>query len=779
VTDALGRTTSFDYDSLGNTTRVTRLDGTSNAVTTTFAYGGIFGQLSSVTDPLNHQSTFAYNTFGQPSSMTDALSNSVQLGYFNGDLVTATDPLGNVSQRFADGAGRVFSATDVQGNTAKSQYNSLNLLTQTTDAQGHNTSFSYDANGNLLSLTDALNHTTSYTYDNMDRTLTRTDPLNRQESYVYDLNGNLVSSTDRKGQVTSITYDPLNRVKLVGYNTVVNGGNTTYESTISYTYDSGNRMTQAVDSAGGTISRVYDNLDRLTSETTPQGSISYSYDAAGRQMSMQVAGQPIVNYSYDNASRLTQITQSTSSTSFGYDSADRRTSLTLPNGVGVSYSYDNGSRLTGITYQFGSNTLGNLTYGYDQLGRRIQIGGSFARTGLSGAVTSATYDSANELTNWNGTPISYDFNGNMLSDGSHIFTWNARDEIATLNGVSLQYDAFGRRTKNAAGMSFLYNGANAAQELSGTTVTANLLVGGIDEFFTRSDSSGILTPLTDALGSVLALADANGNLTTQYSYDPFGNTTASGAMSANPSQYTGRENEGNGLYYLRARYYSPVLGRFVSEDPLRLGAGMNFYRYTGDDPVNNSDPYGLDPIKLGKGWTARIDTFNTGGQASSEIHIFDPSGNEAGVVAGRNGWIGKHGFPDNTRPAGMPEEVVNAVNGVNVNLLRRQGQLPTSAEQLAAGEEVGISQFRYLRGGRVFGVFSWLTIVTGEIAAAAQEKRILAGRKNLSEKEKKLILCDAARVDGHPDWVWTTAGPAPGEAVGCELWRTMYNDLRG
>src|SRR5579872_4467701 len=100
------------------------------------------------------------------------------------------------------------------------------------------------------------------------------DPLLRQESYGYDLSGNLVSATDRKGQVTTFTYDALNRLKFVGFNAVVSGGSTTYESTISYTYDAGNRMTQGVDSAGGTITRTYDNLDRLASETTPQGSIS-------------------------------------------------------------------------------------------------------------------------------------------------------------------------------------------------------------------------------------------------------------------------------------------------------------------------------------------------------------------------------------------------------------------------------------------------------------------------------------------------------------------------
>jgi RHS repeat-associated protein len=266
----------------------------------------------------------------------------------------------------------------------------------------------------------------------------------------------------------------------------------------------------------------------------------------------------------------------------------------------ISYGYDNNSRLTGITYQFGSNRLGNLTYGYDQLGQRTQVSGSFARTGLPGAVTSATYDAANELTNWNGTSISYDANGNMLGDGSNTFAWNARNQLATLNGAALQYDAFGRRTKNAGGTSFFYDGFNALQELSGSTVTANLLSGGLDEFFTRSDSSGSATPLRDALGNTIGLVDSSGNIATSYSYDPFGNTSISGTTSSNPSQYTGRENEGNGLYYYRARYYSPVLHRFTSEDPLGLAGGGNLYRYVSDDPINRTDPFGLLDVYIWK-----------------------------------------------------------------------------------------------------------------------------------------------------------------------------------
>ncbi|HEY6252426.1 MAG TPA: RHS repeat-associated core domain-containing protein, partial [Candidatus Angelobacter sp.] len=88
--------------------------------------------------------------------------------------------------------------------------------------------------------------------------------------------------------------------------------------------------------------------------------------------------------------------------------------------------------------------------------------------------------------------------------------------------------------------------------------------------------------------------DANGNLTTQYTYDPFGGTTASGAASANPNQYIGQENDLTGLYYFHARYYSPALHRFISEDPLGFGGGdVNLHAYVGGSPTNFGDPTGL------------------------------------------------------------------------------------------------------------------------------------------------------------------------------------------
>jgi RHS repeat-associated protein len=317
----------------------------------------------------------------------------------------------------------------------------------------------------------------------------------------------------------------------------------------------------------------------------------------------------------------------------------------------MSYTYDNDSRVTGITYKFNTNTLGNLTYSYDSLGRRTQVGGSFAQTGLPGAISSASYDAANELTNWNGTTISYDLNGNMLSDGANTFFWNARNQVATLSSVSLQYDGFGRRTKNLHNTSFLFDGANAAQELSGSTVTANLISGGIDEIFARADSSGSFTQLKDALGSIIGLVDASGNLVTQYSYDPFGNTTATGSVNSNGFQYTGRENEGNSLYFYRARYYSPVLGRFVNEDPLGFaGSGPNFYAYVFDSPTNLTDPFGLAAPALlpalggaagaGTGLTLIQGGAGAGATISGTIVETGSIGGPAGVAVAGAGVVG-------------------------------------------------------------------------------------------------------------------------------------------
>ena len=207
----------------------------------------------------------------------------------------------------------------------------------------------------------------------------------------------------------------------------------------------------------------------------------------------------------------------------------------------------------------------------------------------------------NRQTSFNGQALSYDQDGHLIGDGTNAYVWNARGQLAQIqqNGTTLasfSYDATGRRVaKTVAGVTtdYLYDGFNAVQETQGSQVDPILTGLGIDERFARDDGGTRSYFLTDALGSTVALANAGGTLLQRYQYDPYGNVSTTGGAS-NPYQYTGRENDGTGLYYYRARYYSPALGRFISEDPLWFACGQdNFYAYVNSDPIGYADPLGL------------------------------------------------------------------------------------------------------------------------------------------------------------------------------------------
>lgn len=621
VTDPLSRQTDYSYDTMGNVTSVTRLAGTMDALTTSMTYEPTFnlvasltdplsqvrtftydslGRLTAATDPLTNQTTFTYNEAGQVLTITTPANETTLLAYPFGDLASVTTPLGHVEQRFVDTAGRIVQYTDASGARTRFEYNPLNQVTKIIDPLGGETTFTYDGNGNLLTLTDARGKTTTWTYDALDRVATRTDPLNRQETFAYDAKGNLVEWTDRKGQVTSYAYDPLDRQTLVGFGTA--GSPPAYESTIETTYDAGDRVVEIDDSAGGTITRDYDLLDRVIEETTPEGTVTYSYDAADRRTAMGVSGQTGVSYSYDAADRLTEVAQGSAAVTIAYDSANRRTSLTLPNGVVIAYGYDADARLTGLTYTHGQTTLGTLTYSYDAAGRRTEVGGTWARTNLPATLASAIYDDANQVATWEATGFTYDENGNLTGDGVRSYTWNARNQLTALSGPvsgSFAYDGFGRRrTKTVGGTTtgFLYDGLNPVQELAGGLPAASLVTGlGIDEYFTRTDGTGARHFLADALGSTVALGDGSGAVQTEYSYEPYGGLTTSGAASGNAFTFTGREADGTGLFFYRARYYHPRLQRFVSEDPIGLAAGANVYSYVLNQPTRYTDPLGLKP----------------------------------------------------------------------------------------------------------------------------------------------------------------------------------------
>jgi RHS repeat-associated protein len=604
---------------------VTRLAGTANATTTTMTYDSIFNQITSATDPLNHAVLFRYDARGnltsmtdargkdallsygpngEPASITDATGKTTHLSYLLGDLVGVTDPLGRSTTIFVDAAGRVASTVNPLGERTRMEFDSLNRPVSSFDALGNLTTFGYDATGNEVSVTDPRGGVTTSTYDVMGRLATRQDPLLHTETFAYDSRGNLTSHVDRNGLVTKGTFDALGRQTFAGFNAVTNGGVTTYESSITGVYDAGNRLTQLVDSLAGTVTRTYDGLDRLTSEVTPQGSLTYTYDLGSRPATTTLAGQPAINYAFDNADRMTSITQAATSVAFAYDDAGRRSTITLPNGIVGSYGYDDASEPTSVSYALGSTTIGDFSYTYDLGGRHSTVGGSLGRTSLPAALAIATYNADNQLTSWAGSTLTYDLNGNLVSDGAVSYAWNARNELSQITTgqtatATFGYDATGKRTARTVGGvsgSFVYDGTNIAQEQVAGSPVANRLSGATDEALTRHDAAADSVYLTDAIGSTVALADGSGSITTNYAYDPFGSTVTTGAPTTNPIQFTGRENDGTGLFYFRARYYNPTYGRFLSEDPAGFAGGTaNLYAYANDDPINLRDPSGRNP----------------------------------------------------------------------------------------------------------------------------------------------------------------------------------------
>ena len=692
ATDPLNRVTSFAYDAAGNTTAVTELSGTASAVTTRFTYDK-FNNLLTVTDPLGHTSTitrdklgrvlaiadplghgpaFSYVFGNQPTSVTTSLGFKTNLIYDQGDLVGVTDPLGRTRTRYTDSGGRTLRLTDPLKAQAALAHDPLYGLSKFTNQTGAAASLTYDPNGNLTKVTNPRGAATSYTYNARNLVTVRTDPAAATDQVTsYNGNDQALTFVNRKGQTTTRTYDALGRLWTVTY---ADGGK------VTYTYDAGNRVTSQVDTVGGTINRVYDLLDRLTSETTAQGSVSYTYDADSRRTGMTVSGQAPVTYAYDIADRLTGITQGTTTTSFTYDNDNRRTGMTLPSGASAAYAYDNSGALTSLTWSQGATSLGTLTYTYDGAGRLSGRGGTLFTSALPTSST-AVYDISDRMTSRTSggvtvTPV-WDKAGNLTSDGSRTYSWDARGRLTGISGVATYlYDAEGRRIKTTpttgSAASVVYDDVDVVQEQLAGVASANLLNGpGIDEHLTRATlgtGAATSTLLTDALGSIVALASSAGTVATRYGYTPYGAAGVTGAANTNPYQFTGAPQDGSGLIYLRARYYNPVWGRFISEDPIGLAGGINRYAYADGNPAEIIDPFGLDGVRR-HGETAL-------GKAGDFLEDFSGDTGTLGLgLAGAGivtAWTGV-GFAGFEGAAGISETVSGVTGGAALVLKAADG----------------------------------------------------------------------------------------------------------
>ncbi|MGB7133549.1 MAG: RHS repeat-associated core domain-containing protein [Candidatus Sulfotelmatobacter sp.] len=302
------------------------------------------------------------------------------------------------------------------------------------------------------------------------------------------------------------------------------------------------------------------------------------------------------SYTYDSVSHLLSVLHelgmnTMDGASYTYDPAGNRTAKTnYLNGITSSYTYDQLYELTQVT-QGGSTTE---SYTYDPVGNRL----------FSSGVPNYTYNVSNELTSDSLGGYTYDANGNTLSDPSgKSYSWDFENQLtqAVVPGtgtVTFKYDPFGRRIQKSGPLgttNYVYDVLNVVEEVdNGGSMLADYTHGTvIDETLSMLRGSTASYDLADGLGSVTSLSTAPGALANTYTYDSFGKLTASSGTVTNPIQYAGREfDKETGLYFNRARYYDPTGGRFISEDPIGFGGGINFYGYAFNSPTNLRDPSG-------------------------------------------------------------------------------------------------------------------------------------------------------------------------------------------
>ena len=206
--------------------------------------------------------------------------------------------------------------------------------------------------------------------------------------------------------------------------------------------------------------------------------------------------------------------------------------------------------------------------------------------------------------------VAYDANGNTLSDAAgRSFTWDFENRLIQVinpgvGTITFKYDPFSRRIQKSGPLgttNYLYDADNSIEEVdqNGSVLARYTQTLGVDEELAQLRSGTTTYYLADGLGSITSVTNSAGSVGRTYSYDTFGNLMASTGTLINPFQYTGREFDSeSGLSFMRHRYYSPVSGRFLTEDPIGFLGGNHFYDYVRNSAVNAIDPFGEKTVVI-------------------------------------------------------------------------------------------------------------------------------------------------------------------------------------
>lgn len=463
-----------------------------------------------------------------------------------------------------------------------------------------------------MTTTNGNGETLQYTYDPQGRLSALTLPDTTTETYTHTADGLVSTATDARG-TTAFSYDATTR-RL----TRVTEPDGRY---VRYEYDTvGNRTMMAHALSAGSAEEItqyaYDALNRMVRVIDPSGGVTtYTYDAVGNQTAIVRPNGATTAFTYDSRNRLTGEVHkdgggaTLAGFTYTLDPVGNRTRVQHADGSRVEYDYDATSKVTAERHFDASGALtGSIGYSYDAVGNLV------SRTGSLGTAT-YTYNANNQLTAGDGLTYAYDAAGNLLSATDTLgaiarYTWDPRGRLKQFQpplggATTYTYDFRGlRQSKSGPGgvLNFLTDRANAtgvpqvARESDAGGTTLRSYVYG-SRLLSQTQAGATAYYHADGLGSTRLLTNPGGTPTDTYTYAAYGPLLAQTGASPNAYLFAGEQQDAeSGLYYLRARYYDPQVGRFLSRDPAdgdeQVPLSLHKYLYAHANPMNLTDPSG-------------------------------------------------------------------------------------------------------------------------------------------------------------------------------------------
>lgn len=598
VTNAGGKTMTLGYDSFGFN-RISETDTLSRV--TAYTYDGN-GRVTRITNPDGTYRTFSYDTCSLISMMDENGKTSTYERDGMNRMSRATDPLGNSTAFTYDALGNVTGIADAKMQTTAMLYDHGGRNTGMMKPSGSRVEKTYDANGNMTALKDTRSKETIFTFDDNNQPLSVQDPLGNRITWSRDVLGRVDRQINPDGVSIDYSYDDDGRLSGKTYST---GG------TVAFGYNAMSNLTSMTDASGSTT-YGYDVLHRLVSIAYPDGlSLAYTYDDKGNISAITYPGGLVVNYTYNNRDRIASVAWATGNTiAHTYDPAGNLTRTVHSNGTESLYSYDGNNGLIGISHKKGALVFAGMEYHRDVLGKTVEENSTLpVSPGLINQSLSATYNDANQLVTWGLDNATYDVDGNLktVSGGRSIhalYDPEGRLTDYTVNGTSFHHTYNGlhfrtRTVTDAGTRNFHYDGAGRLMfETDGNgSITAWYTYSGRRLSAMATSAGATYFYHFDKTGHTIALTDSNGDVAAAYAYEPYGKIAGKTGTIGNPFTYVGAfgvMDEGNGLYFMKNRYYDATTGKFLQKDPIGISGGINLYGYAADNPIDYIDPDGTE-----------------------------------------------------------------------------------------------------------------------------------------------------------------------------------------